>query len=240
MIRPHRLIPHAPMRSSTIAVIAVLVLLTGCGRGDSDPNATAEPDTLVLIPDTLASPGEVFPDTIAADDAPTPAPPDAIRATPPEQPTPSPARAPATFQGTAGSTDVERSVPGVVTLQAVRSGRHDGFDRVVFEFDGDFVPGYHIEYIDRPVRACGSGHVVELPGDAWLEIRMPTVRAHTEAGEATIQNRQRRPNLPVVKGLALTCDFEAVVTWALGVSTPNPYRVVELADPPRIALDVRH
>lgn len=33
--------------------------------------------------------------------------------------------------------------------------------RTVFELD-DRVPGYHTEYIDRPVRKCGSGQVTEI------------------------------------------------------------------------------
>jgi hypothetical protein len=55
----------------------------------------------------------------------------------------------------------------VATLLEVRTALHDGYERMVFEFD-TARPGYHIEYVDRPVRQCGSGDVVELPGDAWL------------------------------------------------------------------------
>lgn len=225
------------MTSSIAAIIASILLLASCGdRVETEPDVTSPPDTLALAPDTMARPGGVLPESIeAARD--TAAPPDGLVASPPDD---NVSVAPEAFEGTAGMTEVERAVPGVVTLQAVRAGRHDGFDRIVFEFDGDYVPGYKIEYIDRPVRACGSGHVVELPGDGWLEVRMPDVRAHTEAGEATVQNRQRRLNLPLVKGLALTCDFEAVVTWVFGVSSPNRYRVVELSGPPRMAIDIRH
>lgn len=138
---------------------------------------------------------------------------------------------------------VSRPAPqmqGAATMTRVRAARHEDYDRAVFEFEGDSVPGYHIEYIDRPVRKCGSGDVVELMGDGWLEIRMQPARAHTEAGEATITERARLYDLPVLKEMELTCDFEAVTTWVLGVSSPNRYRVMELSSPARLVVDIRH
>lgn len=140
---------------------------------------------------------------------------------------------------TAGRTAVEREPVGVATLQEVRAARHDDFDRVVFVFAGG-APSYTIEYVDRPVRACGSGDTVELAGDGWLSVTFNPARAHTEAGEATITERDMRPGLPVVKQLRVTCDFEAYVTWVLGVGSPNRYRVMELHDPLRLVVDIAH
>lgn len=138
---------------------------------------------------------------------------------------------------TAGITDAERS-PDEAVLQAVRTGAHDGYDRTVFEFDGG-VPSYHVEYIDDPVRQCGSGNVVPLPGEGWLEVRFSRTRAHTVAGAPTLTERSRSPELPVLRALALTCDFEGTVTWVLGLAAPNRYRVFELSDPARLVVDVR-
>jgi len=47
-------------------------------------------------------------------------------------------------------------------------------------------------------------------------------------------------NLPVLSELELTCDFEAVVTWVLGVESPNRYRIRELNGPPRLVIDIKH
>lgn len=147
---------------------------------------------------------------------------------------------PEDFQGTAGIVDVERPAARISILRDVRVAEHAGFDRVVFELAGPDAPGYHVEYIDRPVRQCGSGDVVELAGDGWLEVRMSPVHAHTEEGRPTVLERERHPRLPVLLELELTCDFEAVVTWVLGMASPNRYRVVELADPPRLVIDIGH
>lgn len=152
------------------------------------------------------------------------------------------ATAPAAFEGTLDTIEhpPDTSTDRPIVLQAVRTAAHPGFDRVVFEFDASALPGYHIEYIDRPVRQCGSGDPVEMAGDGWLEVRMSPAYAHTETGKPTVAERERLPDLPVLRELESTCDFEAVVTWVLGVASPNAYRVLELADPPRLAVDVQH
>ena len=136
---------------------------------------------------------------------------------------------------------IDRPKPGApaAMLVAVRTGIHDGFDRVVFEFD-QRVPGFHIEYIDQPVRTCGSGNVTQMADDGWLEVRMSPAKAHTEAGVPTVAERERAPKLPELSELKMTCDFEAVMTWVLGVESPNRYRVRESSNPPRIVVEVQH
>lgn len=143
-----------------------------------------------------------------------------------------------TGEWTHGIVDAEGLAAGVAVLEEVRTGRHEGFDRVVFTF-APAVPGYHLEYIDRPVRRCGSGDTVPLPGDGWLEIRLQPAAAHTEAGEPTV-GREIPADLENVRQGLLTCDFEAVVTWVLAVGSPNDYRVTPLDDPPRLVVDVAH
>lgn len=143
------------------------------------------------------------------------------------------------FEGTAGITEKKTSATGVATLTDVRAARHDKFDRVVFEFAGSALPSYHVEYVDRPVRSCGSGDVVPLAGDGYLLVRFQPARAHTDAGEATVKDRERRPNLSVLKELKLICDFEAEVSWVMGLASPNRYRAIDLSAPPRLVIDIK-
>lgn len=42
----------------------------------------------------------------------------------------------------------------------------------------------------------------------------------------------------VLRDIERTCDFEAVVTWVLGVSSSRPFRVTELSEPTRLVVDV--
>lgn len=140
---------------------------------------------------------------------------------------------------------VAESRPGIepVTLREVRAFSHEVFDRVVWEFDDLNVPGYHLEYVDRPVRECGSGEVVEVAGEGWLRVRLEPARAHEFIGEraqVTVRDRDRRYDFPILRQLTIICDFEAQVEWVLGVSSPNRYRVTELHEPARLVVDVLH
>jgi hypothetical protein len=141
---------------------------------------------------------------------------------------------------TAGIVDRERPESGAALLVGVRAATHEGFDRVVFEFAGTELPGIHLEYIDRPVRDCGAGHVVPIEGDGWLAVRFYPTNAHDESGAPTAGPREIAPRLPIVLEIERTCDFEAVVEYVLGVAVPNRYRVIELANPVRVVVDVRH
>lgn len=141
---------------------------------------------------------------------------------------------------TAGTTHRPRPDAGVATLREVRVGQHAGFDRTVWEFEGATVPGYRIEYIDGPVRQCGSGHVVPLAGRGSLAVQLSPAQAHDDQGRVTVRRREWAPRLRVLRELKLTCDFEAEVVWALGVTSPNLYRVLELSRPARLVVDVRH
>lgn len=161
-----------------------------------------------------------------------------------EPPTPRPARPvepedTETFEGTVDATHEPRPNAKTAVLRDVRAARHENFDRVVFEFEGDARPGYHVGYIDKPVRQCGSGDVVEVDGHGWLAVRITPAAAHDEAGKATIPFRERKLKLGVLEEMERTCDFEGEVTWVLGVASPNRYRVLELTKPARLVVDVK-
>lgn len=173
---------------------------------------------------------------------PTPAESTAATATPTQKPLPPDEtnELTADFEGTSGIIDTKYKIKAAAELIDVRTVRHNGFDRIVFEFRGAEMPGYHLEYIDRPVRACGSGNVVPLPGDGWLQVRFEPAIAHTNDGKPTLAFRELSPKLPNLLELKSTCDFEAQVEWVAGVVSPNHFRGVELKGPTRLAVDIKH
>jgi len=144
------------------------------------------------------------------------------------------------FEGTAGGTEKSRKgqYPGV--LREVRTAAHPNFDRVVFEFEGNALPGYKIEYVDKPAHQCGSGDAVAVEGDGLLGVTFTPAQAHTDSGRVSVKERERHPKLKTLKELEIICDFEAEVAWALGLSAPNRYRVIELANPARLVVDIKH
>ena len=145
--------------------------------------------------------------------------------------------------GFAGTTSaVHRPRPGRPPriLRAVDARASPGYDRITFEFTGDSLPGYHVEYTSGPVRRCGSGDPVAVTGAAKLLVRLEPAQAHDERGNATLTERDRTLGLPAARDLKLVCDVEGQVEWVLGVAVAGPYRVSELAGPARLVLDVRH
>lgn len=224
------------MRILLHTVLAATLALAACGGNDGDAPA----------------PGSV-PNAAAADDASTPnvgapngpgAQGEAARPAVP-RPGESPATGPAAgterpFEGTAGPTDRRSTTAGVSTQTAVRVGRQQGFDRIVFEFGAGGLPGYTIEYVNRPIRQCGSGNAVSIAGAAWLRVAMTPARAHDDAGNVTVAERTLAPALPAVRQLRLTCDFEARLEWVVGVSGRKQYRVLELRNPDRVVVDILH
>ena len=151
------------------------------------------------------------------------------------------------FAGT--MTPVQRirsEKPGVLphVLRAVETrtapSPTPGYDRVVFEFTGDSLPGYRVEYATKPVQRCGSGDPVTVAGTGHLIVRFEPAQAHDEHASLVPAERHRTPGLPAVRELTLICDFEGQVAWILGLAAPSEYRVSELTGPARLVLDVRH
>ena len=211
------------MRTAWITLLLAAALSAGCSSG-AEPNANMQNTAAVPVPSRTAEP-----------------PANTAQGSTAALPDEAASEAPADFKGTADNTLKENSnATGAVLLRDVRSAVHPAYDRVVFEFEGDQLPSYKIEYIDKPVRACGSGNVVPFAGDAWLSVLFTGANAHTDAGEPTIKDRTRSPNHTIVKDLKLTCDFEAEVEWVMGVASPNKYRVLELTNPTRLVVDINH
>ncbi|MGH7538835.1 MAG: AMIN-like domain-containing (lipo)protein, partial [Gemmatimonadales bacterium] len=124
--------------------------------------------------------------------------------------------------------------------RAARATRDSGFDRLVFEFSGDTLPGYQVAYATDSIRHCGSGDPVSLTGTGFLVVRFEPAQAHDGQGRPTITDREWAPELPAVKQLKLVCDFEGQVEWAVGLAGARRYRVIEAAAPARVIVDVRH
>ena len=209
--------------------LAACLAAAGCKKEEATPPPAAKPTVPAEPTPPAAQPTDAgaVTDTDAGTTPPAPAAPG------------SQAEDPKNREWTAGRMDVPRSGFAPVTLREVRTARNEGFDRLVLQFDGAQLPGYHVEYVDKPVIKCGSGDPTEVAGQGWLQIRVQPAQAH-EGAQVTVAERERKPGLPLVQELELTCDFEGEVTWVLGVKSPNKYRVLELREPTRLVVDVQH
>ncbi|MGH7470337.1 MAG: AMIN-like domain-containing (lipo)protein [Longimicrobiales bacterium] len=139
---------------------------------------------------------------------------------------------------TAGMVAAGHAVNSVAALAAVRTAKHQDFERMVFEFSGD-LPNYKVQYHDTPISACNSRETVSTAGDVWLEIRFEPAAAHDQYGQVTAGPPSLAPALNNIRGLDLSCDFESILTWVAGVASPSRFRVLELKTPTRLVVDVR-
>ena len=140
---------------------------------------------------------------------------------------------------------VEAEGNAVALLTDVRVARHEGFDRVVFEFDGP-VPGLDVEYVEPPITEDGSGNEIEVGGDAFLQVIMQPASGFDLSGEGeqTYDGPTRLPGeeagTSVIQEVVRNGDFEAVLAWVIGISDRVDFRVDVLGDPSRVVVDVRN
>lgn len=156
------------------------------------------------------------------------------------------------FEGTSGPTVKKNNPKAAPVLQVVRHARQDSYDRVVFEFNGSEMPAYEIRYIDEPLYPCSanSGAGFTLKGDGQLEVKFPLAEIKVELTVPGPDPNYVFPgeniNLKTLKEYEISCFHQGsgpvnnFVAYVLGVSSRVKYRVTELKDPIRLAVDLAH
>jgi hypothetical protein len=134
----------------------------------------------------------------------------------------------------------------IALLERVAVARHEGYDRVVFQFR-NVLPGYRVEYVEPPLRQDGSGNVVEVAGRAFVVVRMEQASGFdlgTAEGVLVYKGPRRisgaEAGTSVVREVVRIGDFEAVLNWAIGLDYRVDFRVLTLDGPPRLVVDVRN
>ncbi len=126
----------------------------------------------------------------------------------------------------------------VGTLTDIRIGAHDDLDRVVLEFDGPDVPGWHVGYVDEPI-GDPSGILVDVAGTSALQVLVEPV-GYPEDGA----NPYRGPQAVSVAGTVevreavLSSIFEGELQLFIGVDELRPFRVYGMTDPARVVIEV--
>lgn len=143
----------------------------------------------------------------------------------------------------AGTADVHADPTGdMAHLDDVRLAAEDNYDRLVLQFT-DRVPGYTIGYQPPPAREDASGFDIPLPGATTvLHVSLtPATAAGWGGGPPTYSGpRTLTADTTSVTEVKSAGDFEAVLTWVMGVRAREPFRVQVLDGPPRLVVDVAH
>jgi hypothetical protein len=122
----------------------------------------------------------------------------------------------------------------------LRYAAHGSFDRVVIDIPGPRRPGFTIDYTKRLFRE-GSGQPVKLRGKRKMFLSLTPAYAHNGRGNSIYDGpRRRNLDLPTLRGVAFTGDFEGYVTFGFGLDRRAPYRIFTLHQPTRIVVDFKH
>ncbi len=215
-----------------LVTLPVLASLAACGDDNAKPAGTTTSSSLATAVTTASTVG-----SSTARPSQTATPTATTGITPNVQPTPRDDQIPP-FQPVSGVVKKD-PVPNATQalLQDVRVGKNAGYDRVVFEFAGTTLPGYEVRYI-QTARDCAPGSPVTTSGPAQLQITLRPAAAHDTNGKATFTPKVAPAGFDSIKEAKVTCDFEGVVGWVVG-TVEKPFRVIELLNPPRIAIDVQ-
>lgn len=210
-------------------VLMASVLLAGCGSGakEAGPVPTSGP---------AAEPTESVPAESPSTEAET-------RSTGTTTVAPTPP-APAVCAAQSGGED------GVFTnLTDVRVGAHRGFDRIVFEFAAPEpnpggkagIPFYEIRQAKPPFTQDPSGMPVEVFGEAFVHLVMHGTAGYDFDGNPTYPGpRVLTPGFGTLAQVAQAGDFEATMSWVLGLSRSTCWQVLELRNPDRLVIDFHH
>lgn len=139
----------------------------------------------------------------------------------------------------ATQSGASQEAPATSLIVNARWGGHSSYDRLVIDVRGA-VPPVTVKPV-KELRYDGSGQRVPLAGKYFLEIKFAPAAAHDEQGRSVYKGpRLLKIHLPKLKGLALTGDFEGVVTFGAAFNTKPVYNTFKLHSPERFVLDIRH
>jgi hypothetical protein len=107
-------------------------------------------------------------------------------------------------------------------------------ERVIFTFEPtEPGPGFEVSYQPPAVAKIqdGSGNRLEIAGDDFLVVRLSpamTAKIEGEEVEPTYDGPRKIPapaGAETIREVAMTGDFEAQVTWAIGLGNKLPFIV---------------
>lgn len=136
---------------------------------------------------------------------------------------------------------IHRAGGAETTLTRIRVGRHPGFDRVVFQFSGGR-PTYRVSYT-AVARSGGSGAPIPSGGTTALQVDL---QAHTVLLDVQGHPRTFRPLRPLtphfqtLRTVRYGGEFEGQAAFGVGLKARSGFRVLELANPNRLAIDVAY
>jgi hypothetical protein len=192
----------------------------------------------------LASCAEQDPATPTASGTTSPTVTTSASPTPTPSPTPAPEEpeAPVPFPADIAVDEQASSDDAQLTVTDVTTGRHEGYDRVVFDLGGTGTPGWMVRYVEGATDDPADTQL-DIAGDGTLQVILLGFQLPTDTGipEWAGTNPVLTPDYPVLREVNVRGQFEGQESAYLGLDTAgHPFRVFALTDPTRVVVDVRH
>lgn len=124
-------------------------------------------------------------------------------------------------------------------LTAVRVGRHAAYDRIVLDFHGSPPTSFQATWT-RQLTADPSGKVVSLPGNMFVAVVVRNASGTDLNGNRTYLGPREftTPALRNVRAVAITGDFERVLSVGIGARHRSWVHVFALTRPSRLVIDI--
>ena len=138
----------------------------------------------------------------------------------------------------ASSVPAQSAEPDISVLTGIRTATHPTFDRIVLDYAGPR-PQVSSRFVDELTRD-GSGEVEWLTGAAFAEVHVTPAQAHDDAGHRSYSAPQkfRTRDLANVMAVAITGDYEGVLSVGVGLRTQTWIKIFTLHSPTRVVIDV--
>ena len=124
-----------------------------------------------------------------------------------------------------------------LVLTAIRAASHEGFTRVVLEFDGEGSPGVRLAQWSDQALEQGRGLPIEVEGAAVLELILDgtPMTATSPKGSYPTEEHTRAGNLDIVSD----GTFEDNTHVVIGAPTERQFQIGFLSNPSRVVVDIR-
>lgn len=120
-------------------------------------------------------------------------------------------------------------------VTGVRTASHDGFDRVVFDLEGEGAPGWITMYTETPTQQ-GSGHPIDYTGNIALQVGVEGTPYPNDAGTEPPM-LGTFPGAGNVTEVTYSSLFEGRTEFVIGLEEQVPYSVTPLENPSRLVID---
>lgn len=210
----------------------MVMLLGACGGGSGESSSTTTSTSVASTTITSAS------TTIVPTSAPTPTGSPAATTAPPSQDC-------APISG-GGETFLQ--------LTDVRVGAHPTYDRVTFQFappkspppvpaPAGVLPKYELTRV-KSIVEDGSGNPVAVSGKDLYQIVFHGASGFDLTGPQPVPTykgpKELKPNFKILAEVERSGDFEATLSWGIGLKEPRCLKVREFQNPLRLAVDIPH